>query len=443
MATWRTLGVLALILSAAAPLPAQTYPLIETPQVGDCFRVHLDMKLNGEMRITREEQKVPIVHFATATHDYLERVLLLGPNGWPSKNARHYEKATISISAGSDKSERTLRPERHLIVAQQGKEQFLCYCPEGPLTRPELELVSEHLDTMALPSLLPGKAVTVGETWKLSNPVVQAMCAFEGLMKQELTGKLEAVEGNVARISITGTAEGIDLGAIVKMTLQATCRYDLEQKRIVGLEWKRREESEQGPATPALNVETTTTLTRSSIAQPKELCDAALIAVPEKDPGKTDPMLQVYYPDRQDRFSLIHCREWQTVLATKEHVIMRLMDRGEFIAQVTLTPWDKAEAGKHMSGKDLLDIMDNVPGWEAAERREDGELSADQEGYWIYRISALGELEGLKVMQNYFVVAGPKGDQMLMVFTMKQAVVDKFGTRDLELARGLEFPDKK
>jgi VCBS repeat-containing protein len=95
-----------------------------------------------------------------------------------------------------------------------------------------------------------------------------------------------------------------------------------------------------------------------------------------------------------------------------------------------------------MSGQDLQNIMDNVPGWEAAEKREDGEMTADKDGYWIYRVSALGEQDGLKVMQNYFVVAAPDGSQTILAFTMKQGAVDKLGTRDLELARGIEFIEK-
>ena len=76
--------------------------------------------------------------------------------------------------------------ERRLVVAQRSKEVPLVYCPVGPLFRQELELTSEHFDTLHLVGLLPGKAVSDGETWKLSNPVVQALCNFEGLAEQDL-----------------------------------------------------------------------------------------------------------------------------------------------------------------------------------------------------------------------------------------------------------------
>lgn len=444
MATWRTLGVVALALAAAAPLSAQTYSLTEAPQPGDCARVHMEMTLAGEMRVNRDGKPTPIKLSASANHEYSERVLEIGSAGWPIKNARHYDAAQATITAGADRTTRKLRAGRGLIVAQICKEQFLSYCPDGPLTREELDLTSEHLDTLAITGLLPTKAVGIGETWKLSNSVVQAMCAFEGLIKQDLTCKLEAVQGDVARVSIQGPANGIDLGAMVKLTVDATCRYDLKQKAITGLEWKQKDEREQGPANPATTVETTTTVARAALAeQPKELGDAALNAVPSKSGEPPAENLLLYYKEPTGRYTLTYGREWQTVAQTEEHLVLRLMDRGEFVAQVTVTPWDKAAAGKHMTGEELQKIMDDVPGWSAAGGPGGGEVKADQDGYWIYRISALGELDEMKVMQNYFVVAGPNGDQVLLAFTMKQSVVDRLGTRDLELAQGIEFAEKK
>jgi hypothetical protein len=249
----------------------------------------------------------------------------------------------------------------------------------------------------------------------------------------------------MAHISVNGPASGIDLGAAVKLTIQSVCRYDLKKKRIIGVEWKQKDEREQGPASPAAAVETTTTLTRHLLDdEPVELTEYALAdadvdAVPAPP---TEEMLQLSYTDPKDRFTLVYNREWQIVAQTDEHLTMRLMERGDFVAQVTLTPWDKAAPGKHMSGAELQEEMDNLPDWTPDQKREDGEVPADQKDHWMYRISALGDLEGLKVMENYFVVAGPQGDQVILAFTLRQGVVDKLGTRDMQLANGIGFKTK-
>ncbi|MBY0526839.1 MAG: hypothetical protein K2R98_25830 [Gemmataceae bacterium] len=438
MTTWRSLGVLTVVLVAATSAPAQTYSLTEAPQIGDCSRLQLKLTLSGEMRIMREDKTVPLPLRAAAVHDFSERVLLVGANGLPTRNARHYDTAKIEITAGTERSERSLRPECRLIVAQRPKEQLLSFCPSSPLTRQELELIGEHLDPLAITGLLPGKAVAVGETWKLTNPVAQALCAFEGLIGQELTCKLEGVSGDEARITVAGTANGIDLGAMVKLTVQAVCKYDLKAKRITALEWKQKDEREQGPATPASTVEGTCVLTRSALDEaPKELSDSALIDVPEQVDVPT-VYTQVSYRDAKERFELVHAREWQITSQTDDHVILRLMDRGDFVAQVTVTPLTKAETGKHMSVNEFKQMVEDTPGWEGEQVREDGEVKSDN-GNWVYRISAVGELEGVKMLQTYYLVAGPNGQQVVLLFQMRPALAEKLGTRDTAMVSGVGF----
>ena len=344
------------------------------------------------------------------------------------------------ITVGDSKSERTLRPDCCLVAAHRVKDQLITYSPDGPLTRAELE-ATQHLDTLAFPGLLPGKAMTVGQTWKLPNPVVQSLCGFGGLVSQDLTGKLESVSGDEARIAVTGSASGIDVGALAKLTVQATCRYDLKQKHITAVEWKQKDRREQGPVSPATEFEVTTTVTRAFQPQePEGLSDRALVKIPD-DPEPPAEVLALLYRDPSNQFTLVLARDWHQTAQTEEHLTLRLMDHGDFVADVTVTPWTKAEPGKHLSGAEFKEFMDDQPGWDPDEVREDSEIPLET-GYWGYRISALGELDGLKVLQNCYLIAGPEGDQVVLAFKMRPAQADKLGTGDLTLINGLELPKK-
>lgn len=438
MAAWRTLAAVLISLASARAGGAQTYTLAETTRAGDCFRIHLELALAGEMRVTRDGKRVPLKLMATAVHDFPERVLNVGPNQLPDRTARVYEQARAVITVNGDRSERTLRGERRLCVAQRHDEQPLLYSPAGPLTREELELTGEHFDTLALTGLLPGKAVAVGDTWSLSNAVAQALCNFEGLTDQDLVCKLEAVQGQTARVSVTGTASGIDLGALTKLTVDATYQYDLGTKRLTRLEWKQKDARDQGPANPATAVESTTVLTRTAIEQPASLSDVALVSVPD-DYQPPPAAVQLEYHDTQGRFALIYGREWQTVSQSEDHLVLRLMERGDFVAQATVTPWTKADKGKHLTPDEFREVMADTPGWQPEDELQAGEVPADG-GRWIYRISAVGQLDGAKVMQNFYLVAGPDGDQVVLVFTLTPKQVNALGTRDISLAANLDFP---
>src|SRR5262249_46925569 len=147
---------------------------------------------------------------ASGTLDLTEKILAVTPDQLAEKVARQYEKARATITVEKDRSERTLRPARRLIVAQRHKDTPLVYAPAGSLTREETDLTGSHLDTLFLTGLLPSKAIEVGETWKVPSHVVQALCNFEGLTEQDVTGKLEEDRDQTATLSFTGSAAGID-----------------------------------------------------------------------------------------------------------------------------------------------------------------------------------------------------------------------------------------
>src|SRR5205807_2235852 len=142
------------------------------------------------------------------------------------------------------------------------------------------------------------------------------------------------------------------------------------------------------------------------------------------------------YRDPKGRFDLIHGREWLMVGQTDEHVVLRLLERGDFIAQVTITPWTKVKAGEHLSAEAFQQAMAATPGWEQEQVLQAGVVPAEA-GRWVYRISAVGRMDGLKLLQNFYLVSGPGGDQVVLAFTMTQAQAEKLGTRDLTLVGSL------
>jgi hypothetical protein len=149
-------------------------------------------------------------------------------------------------------------------------------------------------------------------------------------------------------------------------------------------------------------------------------------------------MLQLEVVDAKNRFSLYHGREWNLVSQTEDRTVLRLMDRGDFVAQVTVSPWKAAPAGKHLAVDDFKAAMNAMPGWELDKELQDGEVP--MEGKWACRYSALGQLDGVEVLQNFYLVAAPGGEQAVLVFTLAPKQADKLGARDLSLVAGLEVP---
>ncbi len=171
-----------------------------------------------------------------------------------------------------------------------------------------------------------------------------------------------------------------------------------------------------------------------------ELSKTALVGVPSED----DPpgiLKQLSFKDGKDRFHFLYPREWHIVGQTENHLVLRLVERGDFVAQATITYWNKAEAGKHLETEAFKKLVAESPGWEMQEVVEAGEIPTDS-GRWLYRIAARGDLDSIRVLQNFFALAGPRGDQVIVTVTMKPTSASKIGTRDVSLVNAIDFPKK-
>jgi hypothetical protein len=440
MAGWRMIGSL-LVVFAASGASAQEYNLTNKIDVGSCWRTTLAMDLKGEIRIARNGQRVPLKLSASARHEFMERLLADGSDGMPGKTARVYERAAADIRVDGDRSLRSLRPERRLVVAQRPRERFQVYSPAGPLTREELELTAEHFNTLAVGGLAPGKAVAVHETWKVSSPVAQALCGFEGLTEQTLFCKLTEIKDKTAHVTISGTATGIDLGALVKLTIEGSLDFDLAAGQWKHFEWKQKDDRDQGPVSPISASEATFVADKKAIDRPEALSEENLGAIPQGFDAPT-ACLQLELknpPPPKLQFTLLYDREWQKVSQTDEHVVFRLLERGDFIAQATITPWTKAEKN-HMTPAEFQQAMAATPGWEQDEETQSEEVPAAEKGYWIYRIAASGELDGVRTLQIFYLVACGDGRQVVVAFTLAPKQASKLGARDLDLVGNLRFP---
>ncbi|VTR98125.1 hypothetical protein [Tuwongella immobilis] len=430
------LGLLSLLASATWS-QAQTYSLTETRRVGETVRVELTTSVRSTMKVTSEGQTQAIPVRADGTHTFVQKTLATDKE-LATKVARFYETAKSEMLIGSEKLARTLRDDRRLIVAQKSPEGVTTFSPTGALNRDELDLVGEHFDTLYLAGILPNRDVKGDEIWKLGNPTVQALCLFDGLISHEMSGKVEEVKDGLAVLRITGPATGTEAGAMVRVQVDAKVSYDLLRKRILAIEWAQNDNRDLSPISPAMNSNITVTLKRTFLdEEPATLTSAALISVPTTD-KVPEGMRQLQHIDPKGRYRFLYPREWTITGQTGNHLVMRLLDRGDFVAQATVSTWTKAAPGKHLTPDELKKLIGAQPGMELEGFLDEAEVPTDA-GKWIYRITAKGVLNDIPVVQTFYAVAGPEGDQVVLFFTMKPGNVVKIGTHDVALVNSLEF----
>src|SRR5262249_55492077 len=151
------------------------------------------------------------------------------------------------------------------------------------------------------------------------------------------------------------------------------------------LTWEQNDDRAQGPATPATEVKAVITLKRTPITdEPKELNAEARAKVPAD--GKVPPLLvHLRYADPEGRYQFVYPRDWHIVGRTKDHLVLRLLDKGEFAAQAAITTWKKAEVGKHTDPAEFKKSLAQVPGWVVESVLEEG-IVPTEAGRWLYRV---------------------------------------------------------
>lgn len=431
----------ALVATVALAAQGFTQPVNLTEKVapGDRATCTIELDLKGNLIVVQEGKKESLPVEAKARHIFAERVLTV-TDGLPNTTARLYHEAVASVVVATEKMDRALPADRRLIVARRNADGLLCYAPVGPLTRDDLDLITEHFNPQCLPGLLPGKAVNVGDTWTVGDAAVHTACLFDVVTKSQLVGKLTAVKDGVAAFSIDGAAEGLEGGAKVKLVINAAGAFDLATGRITALTWRQKDERDQGPVNPASQVEATITLRREALTElPKELGDAVLAAVPASEIPTS--LTELRFVDPKRRYTIVHARDWHITGQTDTHLVLRLLDKGEFIAQATISVWRKAEPGQHVSVAEFKKAAGEAPGWTPTKVVADGEVPA-RAGRWLYRLTVEGKMEELPVVQTFYLLAGAQGDQVAVTFAMKPEQARAIGDRAAALVQAIEFGKK-
>src|SRR5438874_630481 len=102
MAHWQTLASLAVALIVTGAAQAQTYSLSEPPPAGNYYRVQLSLTLTGQLKLQQDGKEIVLKESASASHDFVERLLEAGAEGTAAKSARVYKEARVTITVGEN-----------------------------------------------------------------------------------------------------------------------------------------------------------------------------------------------------------------------------------------------------------------------------------------------------------------------------------------------------
>ena len=309
------------------------------------------------------------------------------------------------------------------------------FSPDGPLTRPELDLVETVAGSLRVRGLLPSKPVATGDTWKLGDKFVAGFLDLDAVAKAEITCEVTEITDEVVRFQLTGEVEGAKYGVVTHLAVKGKYRFD---RRLGAVDWLGllvKEERPMGHVTHGLDVVARIQL-RILPGESEEPFTEDVLSGKALSPTPELTLLR-FEPTRAD-WRLDHDRRWHVNLNQRDLAVFRLLDHGKFVAQCNVSALDKVEPGKQATLESFqreIELMLNDQSGEFVNASQ----WASGEDYRVLQTTVLGEADGSPIQWRYYLVTDRHGHQATFAFTLQPDMAEALGEMDRLFVESLKF----
>jgi hypothetical protein len=399
----RLLTITAVLLFVGRAPADETVRLRELFPADYQYHVSTRVELSGQLTLPppdKDKKPLPLRVTGTSAIDYDERVLETKGTA-VARTVRLYRRIDFERKVGDQLQKNTLRPavRRLVLLLQKGVKGP--FCPEGPLTPGEIDLVRTDVFTPALVGLFPEGPVKVGDRWTARTSAVRELTELdhiEGGLDCKLEGVVTLGKRRQARVALSGTIKGASEDGRNEQRLEGYYYFDLESNHLSYLSFRGVHRLLDKDGKEVGRIEGQFVLTRQANTEAKELTNAALKGL-ALTPNADNSLL--LYDNAELGLRFVYPRRWRLAGGVGPQV--RLDGAGGSGLQITLDGPAKVPTGAQF----LAESRDYFTGQKAKISR----MSAP------YRVrGGVGDLE-------YFTIdVEVKGDRVLMAYYVaKQA----------------------
>jgi hypothetical protein len=435
-ATLGTWAAMARLLFLGTPLLGADGAIDLTPRAAAerTQQVHTVVEVEGKLAINTDGKSVRQLPMAAKAELRFSEKFLPSRADAGVRTIRHYSAADAKIRIQESDIEQTLRPERRLI-ATAATDTANLYSISGPLTREELELIDTVGSSTALDLLLPRASIEMEGTWKLADSTIARLLCLEAVGHQDVVATLKKVEDGLAMIELAGKVSGAVGGVSTELELEGKVNFHLEAKCVTWLALQYDEKRDIGHAQPGYDATIRVRVQAEPIQSSPELTDPSLPGLLAKDQAGQS-LLE--FKAEKAGVAFLHDRRWSVMVDRFDTVILRLIDRGDLIAQCNITRLPALEKGKQMALAEFQRDVEQTLAKNKAQIVEAAQTQND-EGLRVLRIVVSGAASELPIQWVYYHLSDASGQRASLVFTMDARLVERFAQIDRELVENLEL----
>jgi hypothetical protein len=428
----------ALVFSARAA--NETVDFRPAAKAGSFRQSKVVVEVDGKLKLNADGKEVKHLPLKVeAELHYVERVLSQAKSWTDVRLLRSYQSAQAKIRLHESDLTTELRSERRLIAVQSNAKDAVQFSPHGPLTREELDLIEMPASDLALEALLPSGATKIGGQWPLTDTVVSRLLNLEAVSQQDLTCTLDSAKDNVAIISLSGKVSGAVGGVSSDIELKGKLNFDLAQRAVTWLTIAAKENRAIGHAQPGFEVLTKLRMVSAPTKPVDELSDKALTTL-SFQPDATQTLIELN--SDAGGFKLLYDRRWSVMLERGDLAVLRLIDRGDLIAQCNITPLAPLAKDQRLSMEGFQQDVKRVLGKNYEEMAEATE-EVGENGLRALRVVVTGTVGELPIQWTYYHLSDDAGRRASLVFTLESSLISRFGHVDRELIANFRFVEGK
>jgi hypothetical protein len=389
---------------------------------GRLTRVTARFEVGGDLRLPGEPKPAALPMSVVARFDYFERRIDDDRIDDQRRSLRWYSTAEAAIKVDKQASVSKLAADHRLIRMALSKDHTTLAVSGGYLTRQERDLIDLPCNTLVLNKLLPTTSKK-GSTRKPPEGDMALLLGLDAVSRSDVETTVSDLNNEVGEVTISGALDGAVGGVATEIEIKGKMHYDVAQHQPFALALLIKEKRTAGHVSPGLDVVAKLELQIAPVAEVKELSDEALGGATLVTEGPEPPL---EFLSAESGFQFVYEHRWRITREERDAVVMRLVDRGDLVAQCNVSMLPKLDENQRLTLEEFQKEVQQSLGKHFDHLESAGERKTAA-GLRMLHVVAGGAVSDLQIEWHYYLLIDPAGRRAAISFTMEKELTERFG----------------
>ena len=358
--------------------------------------------------------------------------------GTKTRAIRKYDLAQAEIELDEQTEESALAADNSFVLLNQDSEQVegernTWASLGGQLSQREWQLLETPASTLLMSRLIAEEELTVGRKWKVDESVLADFLVMDAVSESNVTAEVTNLAQGWVEIALTGAANGFADDVQTSARLSAKLAFEQDSRTFRKAEVTLRHRKDEGQIGPGFDVLIKMAIDATPLEKPEQLTRETVTSIGNGRSVTSD--LRLENPSRS--LSLLHSRQWRSVINSTELTVVRLLEEGQVMGQCNIIPLLPVPAEAEYPLEEFEERVQQIVGDSAKVIQKDSRRTP--RGLDVYEIEVAIFESSVQLARNYFHVMDSQGNRSMLIFTTEAELLEAVRPRYRELVDAVEL----